>query len=64
MPELTIVDFCVFSQRLGASRGVSWRTWRTYSPDSHSWAQFTEAWRAARAAEELAGRYEGLRRPL
>lgn len=60
-PLTTIVDFCVFSQRLGGSRRAAFKSWRNFTPET-SWDEFCEAWRAARAAERLAESYPGLRR--
>jgi hypothetical protein len=61
--ELALVDFCVFSQRLGSSRRFAFRAWARYQ-EGASFEVFARAWRAARAAERLAQEYPGLRRPL
>lgn len=52
MTDLTLFDFCVFSQRLGSSRQLAWRSWKRYNPGARQ-KLFWRAWKAARAAEEL-----------
>jgi hypothetical protein len=61
MHELTVVDFCVFSQRLNATRLQAWDAWKQYGQEGVGWQAFCRAWKAAQASEELASRYPGLR---
>lgn len=58
--SLSLFEYCLFAQRLGATRLQALAEWLARSGPVSS-AEFSAAWRAARAAEALAKRYPGLR---